>query len=963
MKNAKKIFGILFAIIALALVMSISIFAQEYQVGTKPDLDTAYANANAGDTIKLTADITITSAYEIGKAITLDLGGKTLTASSACAWGALQIKNGASLVNGTLVHQGKTCAIKVWNGGKIEDLVIECTYDVGDKVIGGIVFQKGDVHLDTIKNVEIKGVGLTNGIETYCCGNATNNVVDLIENVKIDANGVGIWTYAPIGVVKNSTIHGDVSGVSTQKHATDAPNTTGWRTTITLQDCDVSGDTQAILVDDNGYDGITQITADLATTLTSAGNKITLNVTNADSFTAKIAGFIQNTDGTLTECTTHVAGTETYRVEPKSTTENGSLIYLCSSCGGAAQTLEIKLYEAANYNEFNTAYGKASTGDVIRLTGNVSLSAVYKIEKAIIVDLNGKTITASSGCGWGALQMKNGCSLINGTIVHHGKTCAIKAWNVDKIENVTIECTYDGSAGYRTIGGIVMQESSTVRINTIKNVTIKGVGLTNGIETYNCGNASEPVIGLMENVTIDATGIGMWIYAPIGTVKNCSISGDVSGVHAWAKGDAYSTTITFENCNVEGGSQGMVIDGNGTKGTISITADNNTIFTSETGKSIVINDTTPDKLTVNIPSLKKNEGVWTVCAHTNLSVAGSCTVDAVCADCQSVLGKVHNYQETGRVASSCTVAGYVTYSCSCGATDNNSLPYGDHSYDEGVVTAPTCTDEGYTTYTCTTPRCDRNHNDGNDNAPVSYVGAPVDALGHDIVEDAPAVPATCTQTGLTNAEHCTRTGCTYATTQEETDELGHDIVADAAVPATCTQTGLTAGEHCSRCDDATVAQTATAALGHDIITTPAVAPTCIFTGLTEGKHCSRCDGATVTQTVVAALGHDIITTGEAVAPTCTETGLTKGEKCSRCAKATIEQKIIPALGHTWVDATLEAPKTCSVCAATEGDKLTPPPVDDGLPVGAIIGIVAGAVAVLGGGGFALYWFVFRKRFI
>jgi hypothetical protein len=146
-------------------------------------------------------------------------------------------------------------------------------------------------------------------------------------------------------------------------------------------------------------------------------------------------------------------------------------------------------------------------------------------------------------------------------------------------------------------------------------------------------------------------------------------------------------------------------------------------------------------------------------------------------------------------------------------------------------------------------------------------------------------------------------------------------------------------------------------------TKAAVAPTCINTGLTEGKYCSRCDDMTVTQTVVPVLGHDIITTGEAVAPTCTETGLTKGEKCSRCAKATIEQKIIPALGHTWVDATLEAPKTCSVCAATEGDKLTPPPVDDGLPVGAIIGIVAGAVAVLGGGGFALYWFVFRKKLI
>ena len=956
MKNAKKIFGILIAIIALALVMSISIFAQEYQVATADEFKDAHNSAVDGDTILFTADVTFGDRdyFNVEKAITIDFGGKTITSTMGST--TFRMKNsGCSFVNGTLVHTAGTCAIKVWYGDKIENLVIDCSYAGGDKTIGGIVFQEANnIHLNSIKNVEIKGVGLTNGIESYKSSNADGKVVDLVEGVTIDANETGMWVSANFGTFKNCTINGDVSGI--KLHVRYAGNTPA----IALNDCDVSGDTQAILVDDSGNNGTINVSTDVATTLTSDGSKITLNVTNANNFTAKIAGYVQNADGTLSECTTHVAGTETYRVEPKSTTENGSLIYLCSNCGGAAQTLEIKLHEAGDRGTLVSKIESAGVGDVIRLTSGFTFNTAFTINKAVILDLNGFTITYNGTRD--AIGMKNGCSIINGTIIFQGRIAAIKAWNVDKIENITIDCTYDASAGYRTIGGIVVQESATAHINTIKDVTIKGVGLTNGIQTYRCGNATEPVIGVMENVTIDSREYGMNISAPVGTLKNCTINGDISGIHAWSNNRAWTTTLTFENCQIEGGSQAMSIDGN-EGGLVNISADKNTTLTTEGENVIVVKDVNPDNMVLSIPCLKKNEGVWTVCAHTNLSVAGSCTVDAVCADCQSVLGKVHNYQETGRVASSCTVAGYVTYSCSCGATDKNSLPYGDHSYDEGVVTAPTCTDEGYTTYTCTTPRCDRNHDNGSDNAPVSYVGTPVDALGHSTVEDAPAVPATCTQTGLTNAEHCTRTGCTYATTQEETDELGHDIVEDEAVPATCTQTGLTAGEHCSRCNDATVAQTATAALGHDIITTPATAPTCIFTGLTEGKHCSRCDGATVTQTVVAVLGHDIITTGEAVAPTCTETGLTKGEKCSRCAKATIEQEIIPALGHTWVDATLEAPKTCSVCAATEGNKLTPPPVDDGLPVGAIIGIVAGAVAVLGGGGFALYWFVFRKRFI
>ena len=34
---------------------------------------------------------------------------------------------------------------------------------------------------------------------------------------------------------------------------------------------------------------------------------------------------------------------------------------------------------------------------------------------------------------------------------------------------------------------------------------------------------------------------------------------------------------------------------------------------------------------------------------------------------------------------------------------------------------------------------------------------------------------------------------------------------------------------------------------------------------------------------------------------------------------------------------------------------------NGLPAGAIVGIVIGAVVLLGGGGFALFWFVIKKK--
>ena len=243
-----------------------------------------------------------------------------------------------------------------------------------------------------------------------------------------------------------------------------------------------------------------------------------------------------------------------------------------------------------------------------------------------------------------------------------------------------------------------------------------------------------------------------------------------------------------------------------------------------------------------------------------------------------------------------------------------------------------------------------------------------EALGHNIIVDK-AVDATCTTTGLTEGQHCSRCDaetveqqviaalgheagpdatCTTAQTCIRCGHvlqaaLGHDIVIDKAVDATCETGGLTHGYHCSRCDDATVEQQVTdalghkagaaatcttpqtctrcghvlqAALGHDIVIDEAVAATCTTTGLTEGSHCTRCNDVTVEQQVIKALGHNIVI-DEAVAATCTATGLTQGSHCSRCDGATVEQQVIDALGHNIViDEAVAA--TCTATGLTEG---------------------------------------------
>ena len=84
---------------------------------------------------------------------------------------------------------------------------------------------------------------------------------------------------------------------------------------------------------------------------------------------------------------------------------------------------------------------------------------------------------------------------------------------------------------------------------------------------------------------------------------------------------------------------------------------------------------------------------------------------------------------------------------------------------------------------------------------------------------------------------------------------GHNKVTDQAVPPTCTETGLTEGEHCSNCGKVFVAQEEVAATGHTEVTDVAVAATCTTAGKTAGKHCSVCNAILVAQQEVEALGH------------------------------------------------------------------------------------------------------------
>lgn len=163
----------------------------------------------------------------------------------------------------------------------------------------------------------------------------------------------------------------------------------------------------------------------------------------------------------------------------------------------------------------------------------------------ISLDLNGKTLTTNMTHG--GISLKNGASIVNGTIEHKSTVAAIKAFNVGSIENVTIKTTC--ATADKTVTGIAVQQGATVE--SIKNVTINGV--SQGIEV-----AYQATVGLIENAVVNesnngtAKGIGLVINGGmVGKAKNCTFKGETYGITLHLKG-VFDAGLELENCTVEG---------------------------------------------------------------------------------------------------------------------------------------------------------------------------------------------------------------------------------------------------------------------------------------------------------------------------------------------------------------------------------------------------------------------------
>ena len=239
----------------------------------------------------------------------------------------------------------------------------------------------------------------------------------------------------------------------------------------------------------------------------------------------------------------------------------------------------------------------------------------------------------------------------------------------------------------------------------------------------------------------------------------------------------------------------------------------------------------------------------------------------------------------------------------CGYEETEILP-ATHEHNYIVdVTAPTCVDEGYTLYTCS--GC--GYSEQSDFVP---------ALGHSEYVDA-AIPATCTESGLTEGLHCGRCGLMLLE-QEVVPALGHSW-GEWEETLAPTETERGEKQHvCSVCEaveTVPVPELNHEEIGHDYeYSVTVVEPTCTEGGYTI--HACFC-GEVCKSDWTPETGHtEVIDPG--VEPTLKSTGLTEGSHCSVCGEVLVAQERLPKLDSYPVILNLNGIDTHDLYAYVDG---------------------------------------------
>ena len=403
-------------------------------------LEAALAAAKDGETVKLLADVTVAGQLVAEKALTLDLGGKTVTSTYAIPASlssgegryALLTKAPVTVKNGTFAA-GQARALGAYANLTLTDAAVTSELTGGHCCVAFCA--AGGTY--TVANVTIKG--------DYAIANFAHNATIAITGSALEGSGCGLYhngsNYGLKLTVSDTTINGaidqaigegkDPSGVylsgsldvlanaENQNGAKGRHQATFTRCTIkgntgvevkytdlTLEDCTVVATTKepSYTQNNNGMAalGFAVVSTDNATGNATPKPEGTITITGADGSYTGLVGL-----GSLDSVKTGFADFEDAHYAVSGGTFSDAVLpeycaagFIPAANGDGTFGVKEGAYVAAigdvKYETLAAAIAAAKDGETVKLLADITLASKQSISKELTLDLNGKTLTGTA---------------------------------------------------------------------------------------------------------------------------------------------------------------------------------------------------------------------------------------------------------------------------------------------------------------------------------------------------------------------------------------------------------------------------------------------------------------------------------------------------------------------------------------------------------------------------------------
>ena len=309
------------------------------------------------------------------------------------------------------------------------------------------------------------------------------------------------------------------------------------------------------------------------------------------------------------------------------------------------------------------------------------------------------------------------------------------------------------------------------------------------------------------------------------------------------------------------------------------------------------------------PVVEHTFGEWEDLTASSCTTVGSRRrVCSVCGYVETVGVEAdgHDWEEDYTVdkEATCTEAGSRSIHCkNCEAiTGSETIPAMGHSFTNYVSdNNAACNADGTMTAVCD-HGCGTQKTIIEEGSSQRIAHTPGEAIAENVI------PATCTAEGsYDSVVYCTVCGAEISRDTVKAEKNAHVEAVDPAVPATCTEGGLSEGSHCSVCGEVLTAQEEIPPVGHSFGEWKNVkAADCT----TKGSRQRICDVCGIIETeIVEAIGHDWEndwTTDKE--ESCTEAG-SRSIHCKNC-NAVKDSEVIPVSEHVFLRYVSNNDATC-----------------------------------------------------